>query len=101
MAYRTPAELYRGEGTVGEALPIKATISTGRGSKKCKGIGEGLRAFHSARGGQKGHYFVLYCVQYHAKPLAIDMLRLLHDFMDLRRHADHRMPELCYAICIR
>ena len=40
MAYRTPAELYRGEGAVGEALPINATISTGRESKKCNDIGE-------------------------------------------------------------
>ena len=57
--------------------------------------------FHAARGGRKGHYFVLYCVQSQAKPLAIDVLRLLHDFMDLRRHADHRIPGLCYAIGIR
>ena len=101
MAYRTPAELYRGEGAVGEALPINATISTGRGSKKCNDIGEGLRVLHVARGGRKGHHFVLYRVQSQAKPPTIDVLRLLHDFMDLRRHVDHRIPGLCYAICIR
>ena len=32
---------------------------------------------------------------------ALACTRLLHDFMDLRRHVDHRIPGLCYAICIR
>ena len=55
------------------------------GSRERNDIGEGLRVLHVARGGRKGRHFLLYRVQ--AKPPAIDVLRLLHDSMDLPRHS--------------
>ena len=56
------------------------------GSRKSSAIGEGVRVLHVARGGRKGRHFVLYRVHPQAEPPAIDVLRLLHDSMDLPRH---------------
>ncbi len=56
------------------------------GSRKSSGIGEGVRLLHVAREGRKGRHFVLYRVRSQAEPPAIDVLRLLHDSMDLPRH---------------
>ncbi len=56
------------------------------GSRKSSGIDEGVRVLHVARGGRKGRHFVLYRVRSQAEPPAIDVLRLLHDSMDLPRH---------------
>ena len=56
------------------------------GSRESSDIGEGVRVLHVARGGRKGRHFVLYRVRSQAEPPAIDVLRLLHDSMDLPRH---------------
>ena len=56
------------------------------GSRKSNDIGEGVRVLHVAREGRKGRHFVLYRVRSQAEPPAIDVLRLLHDSMDLPRH---------------
>lgn len=43
----------------------------------------GIRTLHIAREGRKGRHFVVFC----ARPgQMIDVLRLLHDTMDLARH---------------
>ena len=60
------------------------------GSRKRNATGEGLRVLHVARGGRKGRHFVLYRARPQAKPPAIDVLRLLHDSMDLPRHVVSR-----------
>ena len=60
------------------------------GSKKRNDIGEGLRVLHVAREGRKGRHFVLYRAESQADPPAIDVLRLLHDSMDLPRHSVSR-----------
>ena len=57
------------------------------GFRERNDIGEGLRVLHVARGGHQGRHFLLYRVQAQAKPPAIDVLRLLHDSMDLPRHS--------------
>ena len=57
------------------------------GSRKRDDIGKGLRVLHVARGGRKGRHFLLYRVQSQAKPPAINVLRLLHDSMDLPRQS--------------
>lgn len=46
-------------------------------------IGPGIRTLHVARQGRKGRHFVVFKV---APPQTIDVLRLLHDSMDLARH---------------
>ena len=46
-------------------------------------IGPGIRTLHVARQGRSGRYFVVFS---EAKDQCIDVLRLLHDSMDLARH---------------
>ena len=43
---------------------------------------------HVARGGRKGRHFVLYRVNTQGPTQVIDVLRLLHDSMDLSRHIE-------------
>ena len=56
------------------------------GSQGRDEIAEGLMTLHVARGGRKGRHMVLYRVGAPADPPVIDVLRLLHDSMDLPRH---------------
>ena len=51
-------------------------------------IAKGLMTLHVARGGRRGRHFVIYRANEEIIPPAIDVLRLLHDSMDLRRHID-------------
>jgi toxin ParE1/3/4 len=48
-------------------------------------IGPGLFSLHVARQGRRGRHFILFRVQ-GENPSVIDVLRLLHDAMDLARH---------------
>ena len=57
------------------------------GSRERNDIGAGIRVLHVAREGRKGRHFVLYRTESEADPPAIDVLRLLHDSMDLPRHS--------------
>ena len=58
------------------------------GARERNDIGEGLRGLHVDRGRRKGRHFVLYRAESQAGPPTIDVLRLLHDSMDLpRRHS--------------
>jgi toxin ParE1/3/4 len=50
-------------------------------------IGKGIFTLHVARGGHKGRHFVLFRVGPEGHPRYIEVLRLLHDAMDLTRHA--------------
>ena len=56
------------------------------GSRKRNDIGEDIRILHVARGGRRGRHFVLYRANSRVDPPTIDVLRLLHDSMDLPRH---------------
>jgi toxin ParE1/3/4 len=53
------------------------------GSKARDHIMPGLRALHVARHGRRGRHFLLYRI---AKGQIIEVGRILHDQMDLRRH---------------
>lgn len=53
------------------------------GAKARDDIGPGIRALHVARQGRKGRHFVVFK---EAEGQIIDVLRLLHDSMDLARH---------------
>lgn len=46
-------------------------------------IGPGIRTLHVARQGRKGRHFVVFRI---APEQTLDVLRLLHDSMDLTRH---------------
>jgi len=50
-------------------------------------IGQGLFTLHVARGGRKGRHFILFRIDDSDGRRIIDVLRLLHDSMDLARHA--------------
>jgi toxin ParE1/3/4 len=58
------------------------------GARARDDITRGLFALHVARGGRKGRHVVLFRVGLPAKPPTIDILRLLHDAMDLPRHVE-------------
>ncbi len=58
------------------------------GARERGDIAEGLMTLHVARGGRKGRHFVLYRVGGESEPFLIDVLRLLHDAMDLPRHLE-------------
>ena len=53
------------------------------GSKDRDEIGPGIRTLHVARNGRKGRHFVVFRV---SGEDVLDVLRLLHDSMDLARH---------------
>lgn len=56
------------------------------GLRRRDGIAQGLMTLHVARNGRKGRHFVLYRVSESAEAPMIEVLRLLHDSMDLVRH---------------
>ena len=56
------------------------------GSRQRDSIARGLMTLHRARGGRRGQHFVLYRVSETTEASTIEVLRLLHDSMDLVRH---------------
>lgn len=53
------------------------------GAKAREDLGPGIRTLHVAREGRRGRHFVVFR---EAEGQVIDVLRLLHDSMDLARH---------------
>ena len=53
------------------------------GSRERSDIGTGIRILHVARHGRRGRHFLLFRISSDAEPLLIDVLRVLHDRMDL------------------
>ncbi|MEW5892314.1 MAG: type II toxin-antitoxin system RelE/ParE family toxin [Pseudomonadota bacterium] len=53
------------------------------GAKAKDDIAPGIRTLHVSRQGRKGRHFVIFRV---AQGRVIEVLRLLHDSMDLQRH---------------
>ena len=76
--------------TLTEAIEALAEGPDLTGARERNDIGKGLRVLHVARGGRKGRHFVLYRANSQADPPTIDVLRLLHDSMDLPRHSVSR-----------
>lgn len=56
------------------------------GAKERREIGPHLWTLHVARKGRKGRHFVIFRVGSFQGQKVIDVLRLLHDSMDLERH---------------
>ncbi|MBK8889592.1 MAG: type II toxin-antitoxin system RelE/ParE family toxin [Dechloromonas sp.] len=56
------------------------------GVKERPEIGNDIRTLHVARNGRKGRHFVMFRVGSLDGRDVIDVLRLLHDSMDLERH---------------
>ena len=56
------------------------------GVKERPEIGTNIRTLHVARNGRKGRHFVMFRIGSIEGRDVIDVLRLLHDSMDLERH---------------
>lgn len=56
------------------------------GVKERPEIGDQIRTLHVVRNGRKGRHFVMFRVGNIQGSDVIDVLRLLHDSMDLERH---------------
>jgi toxin ParE1/3/4 len=56
------------------------------GVKRRDEIGAGLCTLHVARGQRRGRHFILFRVRADEQPPRIEVLRILHDAMDLARH---------------
>ena len=63
------------------------------GVKERPEIGTGIRTLHVARNGRKGRHFVMFRVGREQERKVIDVLRLLHDSMDLERHLPPSEPD--------
>ena len=69
--------------TISLAVQALAAGPDTPGSKLREEIGPGIRTLHIARNGRKGRHFVVYRV---GGDRTIDVIRLLHESMDLQRH---------------
>lgn len=63
------------------------------GARRREDIAKGILVLHVARGGRKGGHVVVYRVGAPEKPPVIDVLRVLHDAMDLPRHVGETKEE--------
>jgi toxin ParE1/3/4 len=72
--------------TPSAALVALTAGPTTVGAKERSEIGKGVFTLHVARGGHKGRHFVLFRIGPDKNQRHIEVLRLLHDAMDLTRH---------------
>ncbi len=56
------------------------------GVRRREDIGPGIHTLHVARKGRKGRHFVVFRIDFSRGENVIDVLRLLHDSMDLPHH---------------
>jgi toxin ParE1/3/4 len=75
--------------TLSMALAALAVGPTAIGVKPRDDIAKGLFSFHVTSAGRKGRHFVIFRISGDQHP-AIEVLRLLHDSMDLPRHLPPR-----------
>lgn len=62
------------------------------GAKNRSDIGRGISTIHVARHGSRGRHFLMFRVGRHQGQDVIDVLRVLHDSMDLQRHMPLKGP---------
>lgn len=79
------ARLY--SGTLSAAIEALKAGPEVPGSRRREEIATGLMTLHVARGRRRGRHFVLYRIAGSKESPRIDVLRLMHDSMDLSRHA--------------
>lgn len=72
--------------TLSAALQALTAGPTVLGAKIRDDIAKGVFTLHVARGGRKGRHFVVFRVGKDEGREVIEVLRLLHDAMDLPRH---------------
>jgi toxin ParE1/3/4 len=74
------------ENTITAALDALTDGPTRVGVKERPEIAKGLFTFHIARGNRPGRHFVLFRIADKGRARTIEVLRLLHDAMDLARY---------------
>ena len=72
--------------TLRYAITSLAGGPTVPGARPRPEIAAGYFTLHVARGGRKGRHFLLFATIETEHPRRIEVLRILHDAMDLRRH---------------
>lgn len=77
------AEIYAG--ILAAAIQELESGPDPTGAKARNEIGKGLRTLHAARRGRRGRHFVIFRVAADREQ-TIDVIRILHDSMDLPRH---------------
>ncbi|MFI4988815.1 MAG: type II toxin-antitoxin system RelE/ParE family toxin [Alphaproteobacteria bacterium] len=78
--------------TVSEALAALAAGPAIVGVKARDDISKGLCTLHVARQGRRGRHLILFRVADDENRPTVDVLRLLHDAMDLVRHIPRAAP---------
>ena len=81
---RGQAEIYAK--TLSDALHDLALGPSIQGVRRRDDIGTGIDTLHVARKGRQGRHFIAFRVSSPEGEHVIDVLRLLHDSMDLSRH---------------
>jgi toxin ParE1/3/4 len=72
--------------TIGLALEALAGGPEIVGARTRDDIAKGLRDLHVSRGGRRGRHLILFRISRRETGEFIDVLRILHDAMDLKRH---------------
>lgn len=72
--------------TLSSALKALSAGPSVIGVKERPEIGSNIWTLHVARNGRKGRHFIMFRVTGAQDSKVIDVLRLLHDSMDLERH---------------
>ena len=80
------AQARRYSETLSAALEALEAGPTVIGAKARDDIAKGLFTLHVARNGRKGRHFVMFRIGRDRRRQVIEVLRLLHDAMDLRLH---------------
>ena len=81
-----PAQAVTYADTLSDALEALTEGPTAAGVRDRRDILRGLMTLHVARHGRKGRHFVLFRVVGQPDTRRIEVLRVLHDAMDLPRH---------------
>jgi toxin ParE1/3/4 len=72
--------------TLSAAVVALTNGPTTLGAKERSEIGKGIYTLHVTRGGHEGRHLVMFRVGIDDHQRSIEVLRLLHDSMDLTRH---------------
>ena len=79
--------------TLSSALEALLEGPTTVGARAREDIGRGLFTMHVARRGRKGRYFVVFRIGRDQPGEIIEVLRILHEVIDLARHVRPEMKE--------
>lgn len=87
-----PAQARAYADTLSSALQALSAGPATLGARARPDIGNDVGTLHVARNGRKGRHFVMFRIGGAQDGKVIDVLRLLHDSMDLERHLPPNDP---------